>query len=333
MNSPHHVIGGYYRRAVALQSIHYSIGEVGREIVADLRRIRTPRDFRPLKIQKATAGLLWGLREYESEVRRLAVDLKVGASMIDGYSTELLRAANLAEQLVGSAVTSSDSLRALNGMLEFVVSGATNLDLSSGLASVTAFTIALSREINQFNGQEILKTLDTCYQEAVRQADEKAIDVETESSGDSMKPDGLAMSLVRFMLKVLPSVYRHRYSEELRGELHALATAGATRAMQIIYMLQQISRVVQLRTALHTPDRPRFHRLRQSACWILESTVRTWSVTVVLLFWGGAETATDTGMGAAIVFVVSGAAAYGTGVSYLRNRWNVQVKRPDREDS
>ncbi len=64
-------------------------------------------------------------------------------------------------------------------------------------------------------------------------------------------------------------------------------------------------------------------------CWVLRSQVRTWVPLLVLLLWGGLETAADTGPGAAVVFVLlSGVGFFGL-VEWLRKRWNVDVRRKD----
>ncbi|MEU6778628.1 hypothetical protein ABZ912_05450 [Nonomuraea angiospora] len=72
-------------------------------------------------------------------------------------------------------------------------------------------------------------------------------------------------------------------------------------------------------------------RMIARLCWILRSQARTWTPLLALLFWGGYETAVDTGLGAAVVFVIlSGVGFFGL-VEWVRKRWNVQVgRRPEK---
>ncbi|GAA0389557.1 hypothetical protein Acor_77000 [Acrocarpospora corrugata] len=64
----------------------------------------------------------------------------------------------------------------------------------------------------------------------------------------------------------------------MRAELSDLAQAKASKAMQIVYAVEQLRRVWQLRAALKAPDRSRFFRSHRLACWVLKSEVRTWGL-------------------------------------------------------
>lgn len=136
-----------------------------------------------------------------------------------------------------------------------------------------------------------------------------------------------AERLVDVVMRLLPAQHRSRYTEEFKAELYDLAQAKATATVQVVYALQQLSRVWRLREALLTPDRPRFHRLHRTACWVLATETRTWTPLTGLLLWGGAETALDTGPGTAILLVAGSGAVLQAGVTWGRNRLGVEVRQ------
>ncbi|MFF5205049.1 hypothetical protein [Streptosporangium sp. NPDC000396] len=141
-----------------------------------------------------------------------------------------------------------------------------------------------------------------------------------------------ALRLITFTLRLLPAEYRHEYAEEFRAELYDLAQAKATTAMQILYAVQQLGRVRQLREALLSPDQPRFHRLRRAAGWILASDWRTWGLLGPLLAFGVINVHTSQGWGSAL-FTLPGVIGFYAGVEWLRKRWGVEVKRRDKATS
>lgn len=135
----------------------------------------------------------------------------------------------------------------------------------------------------------------------------------------------MAQKFIAGMVLLLPAAYRSRYREELYAELHDLAEAKATRAMQVLYVFQQLRRVWQFRAALQAPDRPYFHRLYRLACWILTSEWRTWGLLGPLMAFAVVNVHLSQGWGSAF-FTLPGVVAFYAGVEWLRKRWGVTVK-------
>ncbi|TYB71265.1 hypothetical protein FXF51_02185 [Nonomuraea sp. PA05] len=114
--------------------------------------------------------------------------------------------------------------------------------------------------------------------------------------------------------------------EEWRNALQDLAATGTQR--EVICFAAGL-----LYAALHSRAT---HLARRAGapcvaylCWVLRSQIRTWAPLLGLSFWGGLETAVDTGPGAGIVFIlVTGIAFFGL-VEWLRKRLGVRVGRPD----
>ncbi|MFI6886777.1 hypothetical protein [Streptosporangium canum] len=135
----------------------------------------------------------------------------------------------------------------------------------------------------------------------------------------------LAGELIDLAMRVLPPVHRKRYVEELRAELWDLAAAKATRSMQVLYAVQQLRRVWQLRRELKAPDRSRAELLHQAACWVLASQVRTWGLigflTIAALF----DVVVQQGPGSAF-FAVPTLVGLHSGVEWLRKRWAVEIR-------
>lgn len=138
-----------------------------------------------------------------------------------------------------------------------------------------------------------------------------------------------AERLIHLETWLLPTRDRGRYSEELRAELHDLAQAKATTAVLVLYALQQLGRVWQLRAALQAPDRPRLFRLHRLACWILASDVRTWGLLGPLMTLAIINVHLQQGWGSAFYTLTSVVGFY-VGVEALRKRWGVTVKRRER---
>ncbi|WP_271215882.1 hypothetical protein [Streptosporangium carneum] len=130
-------------------------------------------------------------------------------------------------------------------------------------------------------------------------------------------------------MRLLPAQHRSRFTEELKAELYDLAQAKATGAMQIMYALQQLGRVWELRIALQAPDQPRFYRLYQAACWVLTSDWRTWGLLGPLLAFGVINVNLSQGWGSAL-FTLPGIVGFYAGIEWLRKRWGVEVKRRSR---
>ncbi|MFG2076996.1 hypothetical protein [Nonomuraea maritima] len=135
-----------------------------------------------------------------------------------------------------------------------------------------------------------------------------------------------AAHLVRLIARLLPAQHRTRYQEELRAELYELAQAKATTLLLVLYSLQQLRRVWQLRAALQTPDRPRFFRLHRLACHILATDTRTWGVLGPLMALALVNVFQEQGWGSAL-YTIPGVVLFYAGVEELRKRWNVKVKR------
>lgn len=68
-------------------------------------------------------------------------------------------------------------------------------------------------------------------------------------------------------------------------------------------------------------------------CWVLCSEVRTWTPLSVVLVWGGIDTAWDTGLGAAIGYVLMGIAGLAASIYALRRRWGIDMKRKASRDA
>ncbi|TQS29112.1 hypothetical protein [Microbispora sp. KK1-11] len=108
--------------------------------------------------------------------------------------------------------------------------------------------------------------------------------------------------------------------------MRGLAEAKATPIMQVIYAIQQLRRVWQLRAALQAPDQPRFYRLHRTLCWILISKFRTWGLLGPILVFAVINVHLSQGWGSALFTLPSVVCTY-EGVQWLRKRWNVKVKR------
>lgn len=135
----------------------------------------------------------------------------------------------------------------------------------------------------------------------------------------------LTESLLALELQLLPTQHRARYAEEFHAELHDLAQARATKALQFLYALQQLRRVWQLRAALQAPYHPRLHRLHRLACWILSSDWRTWGLLGPLMAFAIVNVFLQQGWGSAF-FTIPAIVAFYAGVEWLRSRWSVKVK-------
>ncbi|MER6171341.1 hypothetical protein [Streptosporangium sp. NPDC001681] len=141
----------------------------------------------------------------------------------------------------------------------------------------------------------------------------------------------LAQKLVDLTMRALPVAHRRRYIEELRAELWDLAAKKATPSMQVLYAIQQLGRVWQLRCELHAPGHRRFEVLHQAVCWVLASQARTWGligfVTITALF----DVVLQQGPGSAF-FAVPTLVGFHSGVEWLRKRWNVTVESRSRSE-
>ncbi|QYC37934.1 hypothetical protein Nocox_01500 [Nonomuraea coxensis DSM 45129] len=131
--------------------------------------------------------------------------------------------------------------------------------------------------------------------------------------------------LIRVELWLLPDRYRARFANEFCGELQALAEAKATRALQVMYALQQLRRVCQLRAALRAPDQPRFYRTYRLMCWILAAESRTWGLLGPLMAFAIVNVFLEQGWGSAF-YTLPAVVAVNAGVERLRKHWGVKVK-------
>ncbi len=136
-----------------------------------------------------------------------------------------------------------------------------------------------------------------------------------------------AQRLVNLMMGILPAAHRSRYGEEFSAELGELARARAGRFIQLLYAVQQLSRIWKLRDALRVSDRSRSRRLHRTACWVLASDARTWGPLAILMTWGGLDTLHDTGLGAAIFAVAGVGAVFQMAVTWARGHLGVKVRR------
>lgn len=179
--------------------------------------------------------------------------------------------------------------------------------------------------------------IDLALERAVQRVDDLVGQLELlDVPGEAVKlpvaaPEPAATSrsaehLVARMMRLLPAQHRGRYAEELNAELYDLAQAKATGAMQVIYALQQLGRVWELRAALRAPDQSRFRRLHRVACWALASEWRTWGLLGPLLAFGVINVNLSQGWGSAL-FTLPGIVSFYAGVEWLRRRWGVEVKR------
>lgn len=143
--------------------------------------------------------------------------------------------------------------------------------------------------------------------------------------GKPASPYPNAERFVSFMMRLLPAQHRSRYVEELKAELHHLAQAKATPAMQVVYVLQQFARVWNLREALRAPDQSRFHRIRQLVCWVLASNQRTWCSLGSLLAFAAVNVCLSQGWGS-VVWMLPTTVSFHAGVEWLRRRWGIELK-------
>ncbi|MBB5081354.1 hypothetical protein [Nonomuraea endophytica] len=72
------------------------------------------------------------------------------------------------------------------------------------------------------------------------------------------------------------------------------------------------------------------HPARCLLMWLLRSQKRTWFLISGLMLWGGLETIWDTGLGAAILVVMTSGLALHPLVEWARKRLKIEPKAPDR---
>ncbi|MEU8275030.1 hypothetical protein ACFYOK_08430 [Microbispora bryophytorum] len=157
----------------------------------------------------------------------------------------------------------------------------------------------------------------------------KTADVDASTERSSVAP--VAQRLVTLTMVALPRMHRERYAEELRAELWDLAGAKATRSMQVLYAVQQLRRVWQLRNELRAPGRRRLDLLIRVVCWVLASDWRTWGVLIPLMVAALSNVIESQGWGSAF-YTLPAVVGFYAGVEWLRRRWNVTVKRRRRSE-
>ncbi|GAA3144740.1 hypothetical protein GCM10010466_39800 [Planomonospora alba] len=134
-----------------------------------------------------------------------------------------------------------------------------------------------------------------------------------------------AKRLIDLELQLVPLEHRARYQEEFHSEQWDLADAGATKSMQVLYAVQQFRRVWQLRRELQDPGRRSAERLRQAACWVLESQTRTWALIGIITVLSLLDVVVRQGPGSAL-FSLPALAAFHWSVEWTRKRLGVTVK-------
>ncbi|WP_371778331.1 hypothetical protein [Streptosporangium subroseum] len=132
--------------------------------------------------------------------------------------------------------------------------------------------------------------------------------------------------LIDATMRLLPAQHRSRYKDEFSAELYALAQANATRSIQVIYAMQQLSRVLQLRASLRAPNESPSYRLRRVACWVLASEIRTWGLLGPVMVAAVINVTLSQGWGSAF-YTMPGVVAFYWGVEWLRTHWDIEVKR------
>ncbi|GGK90426.1 hypothetical protein Ppa06_57970 [Planomonospora parontospora subsp. parontospora] len=96
--------------------------------------------------------------------------------------------------------------------------------------------------------------------------------------------------------------------------------------MQVLYAVQQLRRVWQLRGELQAPGWwcPA-DRLYQATCWVLKSQARTWGLIGIITVLGLLDVVVRQGPGSAL-FSLPALAAFHLGVEWARKRLGVTVK-------
>ncbi|WP_424533600.1 hypothetical protein ACOZ38_25025 [Sphaerisporangium viridialbum] len=112
--------------------------------------------------------------------------------------------------------------------------------------------------------------------------------------------------------------------EEWREALNELAVTGSRRdvvhfAVGILYAGLH-SRATWMARQATKPG-------MAALCWVLRSQARTWMLISALLLWAGVETAEDTGVGAAIVVVLTGATGLQFLTEVLRKHFSIRLPR------
>ncbi|MBB5626364.1 hypothetical protein BJ981_002063 [Sphaerisporangium krabiense] len=138
-----------------------------------------------------------------------------------------------------------------------------------------------------------------------------------------------AQRLANLTARMLPAAHRGRYVEELQAELWDLASARATKSMQLLYAFQQLGRVWQLRRELLVPGRCRGEVLLRWASWVLESDVRTWIPLSAIVILALINVVIEQGWGSAFLAAPT-AWVFHKGVQRLRTRWGIQPPDKDR---
>ncbi|MDX3099718.1 hypothetical protein [Nonomuraea angiospora] len=155
--------------------------------------------------------------------------------------------------------------------------------------------------------------------------DESAF-TDVETTGVPPIVSNTAIRMTAALARLLPADRQERYIAEFHVELFDLAQAKATRAMQILYALQEMRQIMRLRAALRTPDQPRFHWLQRLAYWTLSSDIRTWGVLGPPIALAVVNIFRVQGWGSAL-FTIPGIVAFYGGVEWLRKHWGVTVTR------
>ncbi|MEU6731295.1 hypothetical protein ABZ917_46945 [Nonomuraea wenchangensis] len=118
--------------------------------------------------------------------------------------------------------------------------------------------------------------------------------------------------------------------EEWRKELQEVAATG-TRSEVMCFALGLLC------AALHSRATQKVEQLARPGivilCWVLRSQTRTWTPLCGLLLWAGVETATDTGVGAAILVVLLAFSGLAWLVERLRNRYEAHPSQTAEEPS
>ncbi|MFF0578924.1 hypothetical protein [Streptosporangium saharense] len=237
---------------------------------------------------------------------------------------EVDRARGVTKDLDFACDTAHNMAIALNfaQYLDHPTIGDPYLSIALAFVSPTPIYHHLTREIDF----HLARARDSANDIALRlESYEQASSTMSQPAEERMHVAVSASWLVSLQMRLLPPQHRSRYGEELQAELHYLAQAKATPAMQILYALQQLSRVWAHRAALQAPDRPRFYRLHRTACWVLATEWRTWGTLGPLLVAGVINIHLSQGWGSAL-FTLPGIVAFYAGVEWLRKRWGVEVK-------
>jgi hypothetical protein len=168
---------------------------------------------------------------------------------VDGIPENLLPALNLAQQFAEGNDPVQESCRARH--------------VARLVAAARAQSSPRDRAFGpqRLNARNLDRVLDVAYLRALalaRNCDDLGPVTPTVTGAPSFtEPASMALHMAQRIARILPPIAQPRYDEEFRSELHELAAAGASRWVQLQYVLRLFDRAWVLRAELREAARKR----------------------------------------------------------------------------